>query len=74
MSRKDHEAVMRAAEQRGWTVQRRQNGHVVLIHPSGAKVWASGTPKDSRAHQKLERDLRLVETRGYVREPIHRGA
>lgn len=61
MGKRDHMQVIDAAIERGWSVCSTRNGHLKLLHPSGAIYFTSSTPSDRRASMNLDHDLRRIE-------------
>lgn len=55
---RDFRELREIAEQQGWTVAVRNNGHLVWTSPTGGKVYTSATPSDHRAVKNIKRDLR----------------
>jgi hypothetical protein len=45
------------AEEQGWVVGRRTNGHLKWVSPKGEVVFSSSSPSDPRAVSNIKRDL-----------------
>jgi hypothetical protein len=62
MARNDKRAQLRElakeAEQQGWTVTQRKNGHYMWTAPNGKKVFSASTPSDPRAFKNHLSTLR----------------
>lgn len=58
-SRREVQALVRVAEQQGWTVEHTKNNHLKWLSPRGGIVYSSSTPSDHRALANLKRDLRV---------------
>lgn len=56
----DHKDILKAAKKAGWSLEKRNNGHIKLTSPSGEIVFTSGTPSDWRATANLMAHLRRL--------------
>jgi hypothetical protein len=54
--------VYRLAKSRGWEVENTRR-HLLLVHPSGARVVASASPSCRRYLRNVEGDMKRAERR-----------
>ncbi len=56
---KDVKALVKKAEQQGWTVTRTRGDHLKWLSPNGGTPYfSSKTPSDKRAIANMSQDLR----------------
>lgn len=57
---KELRVIVDIAIAQGWAFEHRRNNHLVLISPTGEKVFTSSTPSDWRALMKIKAQLRRM--------------
>lgn len=55
--------LLASVKERGWSATRTNGGHVKWQHDSGAFLFGSATPSDSRAMKNLIAQMKRVEMR-----------
>lgn len=56
----EHKDLLKAAKKAGWTVEKRNHGHIKLTAPNGEFIFTSSTPSDWRATLNLAAHLRRL--------------
>lgn len=63
LTNKDLVVLIKQAEDQGWNVTKRNNGHLKWVSPSGTIVYSAASPSDNRAIKNITRELRI---RGFI--------